>query len=282
MEKKYAHILFMISIFLSTILLVQMVCYLFSLFNHHSFSYNLFQACQKIVAFFGIPFLEHALLLLVVSTLVHLIWLTFIQLFNYWKLKRKLSLLVDHSLSKEMNQILNNKEKTVLVIMYSIPFAITMGYLNPKIILSSALWDLLSEEERTAVLFHEAYHKKKFDPLRSFLLHAMATSLWYIPLLKWISKQYSVLREVLADEYAIKQTGNSIDISSALIKLIKLQKQNKNIYAYVSFVDSSINCRMKYILDPNTAYPIQWPIKSIITSLPIFIFLYILLTVAAY
>jgi Zn-dependent protease with chaperone function len=68
-----------------------------------------------------------------------------------------------------------------------------MGFLNPKIILSTGLFNLLDKNELEAAIYHELYHKKHRAPLKIFLLSLFAS------ILKWFHQKYKIIREVLAD-----------------------------------------------------------------------------------
>ncbi|MGP7817690.1 M56 family metallopeptidase [Niallia sp. 01092] len=276
MKKNYANALFITSTIISCILLMQMICYLFSIFYGFSLSFNLFQACQQLFQVIGVPFIEYVLLGLVCYTILHAGWLIAKQTIQIRKMHKKLLRFVNEEHSLELMKLLENRQKSLLVIEHREPLAITMGFFKPKIILSTGLWKLLSKDEIKAVLFHEAYHQKKLDPLKSFLTHLFATVIWYIPLLKWISQQYIIIQEVMADDYAIKKSGNPIDISNALLKMIKNRQQKKQLFTYVSFAESSVNYRIKYILDPDKAYSVRLPFLSTIASLNIFVILSIL------
>ncbi|WP_445487382.1 M56 family metallopeptidase [Niallia sp. 03133] len=280
MTKNYTNTLFMTSTFISSILLIQMICYLFSIFCGFTLSFNLFQVCQRFFQVIGVPYIEYMLLALVFYTILHTALLIAEQAIQKRKMHKRLLCLVNEKRSSELMQQMEYRQKHVLVIEHHDPMAITMGFFQPKIFLSTGLWDLLSKEEIKAVLFHEAYHQKKLDPLKSFLIQLFATIIWYIPLLKWISKQYIVIREVLADDYAIKKSGNPIDISNALIKMIKNRQQKKHPFTYVSFAESSVNYRIRYILNPDKPYTMRLPFLSTVASLNIFIILSILFIIA--
>ncbi|PKG23333.1 M56 family metallopeptidase [Niallia nealsonii] len=276
MTKNYANALFMTSTTISLILLIQMVCYLFSLSYGSALNFNLFQACEKLFQVVGIPFIEYMLLGLVCYTILHACLLIAKQAIQIRKMNKKLLRFVNEEYSLELKKMLESGQKHILVIEHDEPIAITMGFFQPKIILSTGLWKLLSKEEIQAVLFHEAYHQKKLDPLKCFLTHLFSSIIWYIPLLKWISQQYIIIQEVLADDYAMSKSGNPIDISNALIKMIKNQQQKKQSLTYVSFAETSVNYRIKYILDPENIYSVKLPFLSTVVSLNIFLIVSIL------
>lgn len=99
--------------------------------------------------------------------------------------------------------------------------------------------------------------------------------MWYIPILQWFTQQYRIIQELLADEYAIKKQNTSVYLSSALLKMIKVGKQQKMPFAYVSFADTSVNYRIEYILNP--LKNIEWKIPKKESYISVFIFLLICL-----
>ena len=42
-----------------------------------------------------------------------------------------------------------------------------MGFVRPKIVLSTGLMSLLNDDELKAVIYHEMYHKENRDPLKN-------------------------------------------------------------------------------------------------------------------
>jgi len=115
------------------------------------------------------------------------------------------------------------------------------------------------------------YHKDNRDPLKIFLLSLCASTMWYIPILKWFNQQYRIIQEVLADEFAIKKQQTSVNLGSALLKMLKVGKLEKMPFAYASFADTSVNYRIEYILNPLKDVQCKIPLKEAFLSLAIFI-----------
>ncbi len=132
---------------------------------------------------------------------------------------------------------------------------------------------LLNEDEMEAVIYHELYHQNSRDPLKIFLISLISSTIWYIPILKWFHQKHKIVKELLADEYAMEKQGNPADLGSALLKMIKVGNQIKMPFSYVSFADTSVNYRIKYILDPLTEPSLKFPVKLTVMSLYIFFML---------
>ncbi|CAM5594798.1 Protease HtpX [Bacillus safensis subsp. safensis] len=138
------------------------------------------------------------------------------------------------------------------------PLAFAMGMLHPKVYLSTSLMDMLDEEEIDAVVYHELHHKYSYDPLKAFTFSMLTKVIWYIPVLKHMRQSYSVFREVIADDYAIRQTGTELGVGQALFKLIKKRTQfQKQTKFAVSFGDRVLNLRNTEDLKSNIQYSFQ-------------------------
>jgi len=104
-------------------------------------------------------------------------------------------------------------------------FIFCFNFFRPKICISTALIQKLSTSELTAVLLHEQYHLSVYDPIKLFFIKILNKILFFIPGLKSLSKQYSILSELAADEYATNGFRNKIPLIQALYKVMGWQKQ---------------------------------------------------------
>ena len=100
------------------------------------------------------------------------------------------------------------------------PIAITVGYLSPRILLSSGLLDVLDASELEAVLHHEAVHLARRDPLRQFICDCCRTALPFIPIVHHAASHFRMKKEVEADRVAIAAMGSPIPLASALERVI--------------------------------------------------------------
>ncbi|MBD8027142.1 M56 family metallopeptidase [Ureibacillus sp. Re31] len=275
MSKRRSTFTYLFPLAISSIIFIQMGLYILSIFGGWNTKYNLVVACHSLLKAIGLSSLRYALDLLVFYTVLYLLWKIGSQLFNSWKLKRKFKQYQDITLTNEFNIMYHNEKDDIVVISHPIPLAITMGFIRPKIVFSTGLINLLTDEELRSVITHEFYHFKNRDPLKVFLISLCASTMWYIPILQWFTQQYRIIQELLADEYAIKKQNTSVYLSSALLKMIKVGKQQKMPFAYVSFADTSVNYRIEYILNP--LKNIEWKIPKKESYISVFIFLLICL-----
>jgi Zn-dependent protease with chaperone function len=97
------------------------------------------------------------------------------------------------------------------------PHAFCSGLLRPRVYLSSAALGLLTDEERDAVLAHEAHHARRRDPLRLLVARALGEGLFFLPVLRRLAGRYAALAELAADEAAVRAGRGPQALASALL-----------------------------------------------------------------
>jgi len=106
----------------------------------------------------------------------------------------------------------------VLVIADPYPQAFCAGYLRPRVYISRAALDLLSEAELNAVLAHEHHHRRVRDPLRLACGRILSQALFFLPALRALFGRYADLAELDADDAAIRTRGSGrAALASALL-----------------------------------------------------------------
>ncbi|MCA0377122.1 MAG: M56 family metallopeptidase [Gemmatimonadetes bacterium] len=78
--------------------------------------------------------------------------------------------------------------------------AFTSGWFAPRVIVAADLPDRLASDELTAVLAHEAVHLRRRDPLRLFALRALASLLFWLPVLRRLAADLEDEVEITADD----------------------------------------------------------------------------------
>ena len=217
--------------------------------------------------------IRFALDALVVYTLVFTIWHISSQFFHTARMKKRLEQYREKMLTNKLNHTYSNEQEDFMIISHPAPMAITMGFIQPKIVISTGLINLLTTDELKAVIAHEMYHKANRDPLKIFVLSLCASTIGYIPILKWFNEQYRIVQELLADEFAIKQQETSVHLGSALLKMLKVGMAKKMPFAYASFADTSVNYRIEYILNPLNIIQVKIPLRIAFISFAIFSFI---------
>ncbi|WP_211747372.1 M56 family metallopeptidase [Paenibacillus sp. Marseille-Q4541] len=159
--------------------------------------------------------------------------------------------------------------KHLVVIHTHEPIALAFGLFQRRIIISSGLTHLLDEKEMEAVLFHEHYHLRHYDPLKTFLLTLGVSTIGYVPILKSILSNYKMVREIMADNDAIKKAGTPVGLGGALLKLLRIGSVNARFQGGVvsSFAaDSVVNDRIARILEPDKEPTLRFSGWSLVCS----------------
>jgi beta-lactamase regulating signal transducer with metallopeptidase domain len=98
-------------------------------------------------------------------------------------------------------------------------FSFTYGLAKPRVVLSRELFDSLTDEELDAVLEHELYHVRNFDPLKLLVARILAPTLFFVPVLRELRGRYVAGRELAADRRALRKTGHR-PLAGAMYKVV--------------------------------------------------------------
>lgn len=270
MHKRQSRMMFLLSSVISGTILLQMGYYFCSILGGWDVRFNFIAVCHSWLKIIGLSFLQYLLDALVIYTLILLIWKISVQWIQSSRMKKQLNLYKDRQLTDSINAMYSQEKKEFLIVSYPIPLAMTMGFIQPKIVLSTALMNLLDEDELDAVIAHEMLHQQNRDPLTIFLMTLFSATMWYIPILKWFNKQYRIMKELAADEFAIQKQDTPLHLSSALLKMLKIGQLAKMPFTYASFADTSVNYRIDYMLNPLKEPRFSIPVH--VTLLSVFIF----------
>jgi Zn-dependent protease with chaperone function len=133
--------------------------------------------------------------------------------------------------------------------------AFCSGFWKPHIWLTAGLVNLLTDEELTAVLAHEAYHCRQHDPLRLLVGRALKSAFFFLPLVGDLAKAAELQQEVAADRAAIFYLGNDLPLLSIIQKLLTSSPAVKlPIAAYSPF--NVTEARLRRLIYP--LQPFNW------------------------
>jgi beta-lactamase regulating signal transducer with metallopeptidase domain len=270
MYKRQSLSMLIVSLVISGTIFLQVGLYLISLVAGWDVRYNLVAVCHSWMKTIGLSSLEYVLDAFVIYTLLFTIWKIGMQFYHASRMKKRFMQYKENTLTSKMNRTYSKGKDEFIVISHPSPLAITMGFVRPKIVLSTGLMSLLNDDELKAVISHEMYHKENQDPRNIFLMSLCSSTMGYIPILKWFDQKYKIMKELLADEYAIEKQETSVNLGSALLKMLKVCKHEKMPFVYASFADTSVNYRIDYILNPLRGIQIKLPVKVTLMSLTIF------------
>jgi Zn-dependent protease with chaperone function len=100
------------------------------------------------------------------------------------------------------------------------PYAFCYGLLRPRICASLGLARHLEAREVEAVLRHERYHLRARDPLKLAVGRALATALFFLPVVADLLRRYELARELAADRRAVAEMRGSRPLAGALYQLL--------------------------------------------------------------
>ena len=86
-------------------------------------------------------------------------------------------------------------------------FSFAYGFISPRIAISRGLIEALSSDELQAVLAHERYHVRTWDPGKVVLARAFPRAAFYLPALRHLRRRYVAGRELAADRRAFRVCG---------------------------------------------------------------------------
>ncbi|WP_187274087.1 M56 family metallopeptidase [Paenibacillus sp. N3.4] len=235
-------------------------------------SFNMFKLCIELFHSLRSPLVFYLIHAIVLYTLAACLWVISRQLFVSVRSTRRLNRQLDTARTQFYSRKYLLQEHELMIIHNVVPIALTLGIIRPRIILSTALLELLEEDELQAVLEHERFHLKHRDPLAIFLLSMLAISMWYIPLYRWVLDKYKIIIEIMADQFALSRIHHVTDLGGALIKMLKQGQAPHTSVSYASFAETSINVRILHILEPQTKLSLRMPfLRTVISILALLI-----------
>ena len=96
----------------------------------------------------------------------------------------------------------------------------TVSWPRPMILLPST-FDEMTNEERTAVVAHEAAHIERHDFLANIALEAISILLCYHPLVSWLKRWIAECREAACDELAAEATFGKAAYARSLLSVVQ-------------------------------------------------------------
>lgn len=155
------------------------------------------------------------------------------------------------------------------------------GFLKPRIILSSQLIKILTKEELKAVLIHENYHLKNFDPLKIMFGQIAASMFWFLPVIKDFHNHFIVLKEFSADQLVIDIQGSSRSLKLALAKVVDYSiTPASGIILFTSV--KGLEARILHLTDKKEKPRFKMSVMRLIVSSFIIIFIFMFLNTPIY
>lgn len=130
------------------------------------------------------------------------------------------------------------------------PQAFCAGYLRPRVYLSTGALSALGDAELMAVIAHERYHRRRYDPLRMLVGRVLSDAFFFLPGMRHSSERYAALSEVAADEAAVRETGGGRGLAAALLAFGERNATPGVIGIAAERVDHLMGKRPKWRLSP--------------------------------
>lgn len=164
---------------------------------------------------YAVPILSIAILLIGSLSLLWRLWRTY----QYGLLLQQWAMPTFDSRLARIRRTPLILDNDVLIVRDQTPFACCFGLRRPRIYISTGLLTLLSDSELEAVLLHETYHCRSYDPLRTLIIDVVATMFFFLPVVSEWRKWQQAYTELQADCFAIQHRGR-LPLASALYKLL--------------------------------------------------------------
>lgn len=165
-------------------------------------------------------------------------------------------------LTEQLNQHYSQFKARINVIDHQDLIALTSGFFRPKIVVSSKLIERLTDQELTAVLWHEWSHCTQFDPLRLLLAKTMKISLPYFPVFKYMEHYIQVWVELQADRHSVTRMKSPMHLANVLVKGLRTESGSTT---GIGFANQAINYRLKQLIEPQS--PVRVPLWGATSSM---------------
>jgi beta-lactamase regulating signal transducer with metallopeptidase domain len=135
----------------------------------------------------------------------------------------------------------------VLRISAARPALTAAGILHPRVLISSAAEFLLSEKELKPALRHELVHVRRRDNLKKLVLRFVQ-----FPGMAGLETAWLEATEMAADDAAVSNCEEALDLAAALIKLSRLSPLEPQAELTTSLVHrpiATVNARVERLID---------------------------------
>jgi Zn-dependent protease with chaperone function len=124
-----------------------------------------------------------------------------------------------------------------------IPPLTLVGVRKPRVLVSESTVALLSHDELRIALKHEFAHMKSRDNLKKLVLRFCP-----FPGMAKLESAWSQAAEMAADDAAVSNLDDAVDLAAALVKLSRLIPVRSDAICTVGFVTGSIGARVARLL----------------------------------
>lgn len=268
------NLMFVMLVLIGIFVLLQMGWYVVHQITGVPLQWNLFSYCLKSIQenSVGHNIIKILFNLVIIYTITRIIIRVARQFHLSIKWMRLFRQNADQQQSSYLNDLYREWGTEIIVVKDDAFIALSMGIFRPRIIVSTGLLNMFTEEEVRAILLHEWYHCRVRDPLQMFLIVLMTESMGYIPLMNKLSNHLIIWKELLADRFALKHMNTVYYLGSALLKLTSMVNI-RHVSGTVSFANTGINYRIMQVLQPNQTLNIPFSYGKSLLATTIIIFI---------
>jgi beta-lactamase regulating signal transducer with metallopeptidase domain len=125
---------------------------------------------------------------------------------------------------RSLSAINGVRRQTQLLVSSHIAAPMSLGFLNPAILIPRALLDTLSDSELEHVVLHELGHLRRRDDWTNLAQKLIEAMLPIQPAVYWIGHRMSIEREMACDDWVIAATGKAEPYAASLTKVAELSQ----------------------------------------------------------
>lgn len=156
--------------------------------------------------------------------------------------------------------------RRVTVVRAVQPIAFCHGLVRPRICLSTGLLRLLDDDELEALLLHERFHLRHYDPLRRALARVLGSALFFVPVIDELARHCAITQELSADRAVIAAQGHGRFLGSALYKLVAAPSGSLDPLATVASGRDAAGMRIDHLLSPTARLAFECSLGALFAS----------------
>ena len=147
-----------------------------------------------------------------------------------------------------------------------LPFAVTVGLLSPRVLVSDALADSLSEDELQVVRSHEEVHARRRHALWQVLVE-LAGSLHLPAVRGFLAEEVDLACEQIADREAVGEAAGPVGVADTILAVERLLEQtDRHRRLRPVFDGSDVERRVVGLLDRPWTGPSSGAAAAVLTT----------------
>lgn len=123
------------------------------------------------------------------------------------------------AVARELAEGLGVSPPELVILAHRSPLLLCEGIRRPRLVLSAGTLATLDDAELRGAFAHELVHVSRRDPAFGWVLLLVRTLLVFDPVVQIVARAAAQEAEKLADEFAVRLTGDPLALASALVKL---------------------------------------------------------------